>query len=759
VLGSEPIRLEHGDIIEVYLSKYKRCFVFESSPAQSGASSAKRDRKALAPLNNTMSSAAATSEKVEKPSPQKASQVLPQEPNRGNPLSERQDVVAPDELPESVEKVHSVPCGKRKHDLEDKENLESLVPLQSDPSDDKRQKIDGQPSPRLRIPVHLGHNTSPHADGMPLEHLVKVGAIASHTDPSPSHVSVPWEQKESEIPEAHCNEAVVSDQGYTVDKIDAEIASIDGTGGQLEHSGVVDGLLLFQNGMSHSEDHYEPGFCGPPKALNSSGNELLAPKNEKEAETLIQVDGSGVHRQNKEGGAVKTDQVDAFTIVPEKDRMVNLQLKVEENVELVTIKLLVVETVEPVHMNMIIEEKVEPVHMNMIIEEKVEPVHMNMIIEEKVEPVHMNMVIEEKVEPVHMNLVIEEKVENIPLHLNVVEKIEPVLLNMPVIEAVQPVKVNLSVVERVEKVNLVINVLGSSETPPCSGKMHEDMERNRLPSDHVMETGKTSSDIALEKDGTKKLLLKSKRKFKAARLGTRMAASQLRKALNQLHSTKKMLLSLTKKFSRQKFSKECLERIVQSHVQEIVKLQGELEGSHEVGQGTHNNVEEGKGKGREDLVEENKSSGPDLSQPGPADTQLAPNPMDAIEGCLQKFTYPTDVRNQKDCGCETSRSPNNSPDKHFPHSDESQGRIENTELQVGSQVMEFEGRHKFEAADNSPSTKSGIDSVDDACWVCGCCEEGEELLLCDQCDGIFHLQCVGLRHVPAGEWLCKSCKP
>ena len=48
----------------------------------------------------------------------------------------------------------------------------------------------------------------------------------------------------------------------------------------------------------------------------------------------------------------------------------------------------------------------------------------------------------------------------------------------------------------------------------------------------------------------------------------------------------------------------------------------------------------------------------------------------------------------------------------------------------------------------------------EACKLCGCADE-RDALLCDGCDGAFHMSCLRpkLRKVPSGDWFCKECKP
>lgn len=52
-------------------------------------------------------------------------------------------------------------------------------------------------------------------------------------------------------------------------------------------------------------------------------------------------------------------------------------------------------------------------------------------------------------------------------------------------------------------------------------------------------------------------------------------------------------------------------------------------------------------------------------------------------------------------------------------------------------------------------TPAGRDSHSDACGRCG--GGTGELLLCDACPAVYHLQCVGLREVPLGDWYCPTC--
>ncbi|MBA0555887.1 hypothetical protein Golob_026037 [Gossypium lobatum] len=41
--------------------------------------------------------------------------------------------------------------------------------------------------------------------------------------------------------------------------------------------------------------------------------------------------------------------------------------------------------------------------------------------------------------------------------------------------------------------------------------------------------------------------------------------------------------------------------------------------------------------------------------------------------------------------------------------------------------------------------------------VCSACCDGGELICCDRCPSAFHVNCVGLKEVPDGDWFCPSC--
>lgn len=42
--------------------------------------------------------------------------------------------------------------------------------------------------------------------------------------------------------------------------------------------------------------------------------------------------------------------------------------------------------------------------------------------------------------------------------------------------------------------------------------------------------------------------------------------------------------------------------------------------------------------------------------------------------------------------------------------------------------------------------------------VCHTCKQYGELLCCDVCPLMFHLECLEMKHVPRGKWICGVCK-
>ena len=62
--------------------------------------------------------------------------------------------------------------------------------------------------------------------------------------------------------------------------------------------------------------------------------------------------------------------------------------------------------------------------------------------------------------------------------------------------------------------------------------------------------------------------------------------------------------------------------------------------------------------------------------------------------------------------------------------------------------------------DFSTTPVTATDTMSDtSCMVCGLTSDPFIVLLCDGCDNEAHLACVGLSHVPDGDWFCSSCRP
>jgi len=57
----------------------------------------------------------------------------------------------------------------------------------------------------------------------------------------------------------------------------------------------------------------------------------------------------------------------------------------------------------------------------------------------------------------------------------------------------------------------------------------------------------------------------------------------------------------------------------------------------------------------------------------------------------------------------------------------------------------------------APGDGSAADTQQSHDEECGLCRGGGELLCCDGCSAAFHLACLGLAAVPAGDWLCAVC--
>ncbi|KAK8624265.1 hypothetical protein V6N13_065615 [Hibiscus sabdariffa] len=70
------------------------------------------------------------------------------------------------------------------------------------------------------------------------------------------------------------------------------------------------------------------------------------------------------------------------------------------------------------------------------------------------------------------------------------------------------------------------------------------------------------------------------------------------------------------------------------------------------------------------------------------------------------------------------------------------------------QVRDSMTSSKVESPTNAPKDNSSILNSDEVCSVC--CEWGE-LICCDRCPSAFHLNCVGVKEVPEGDWFCPSC--
>ena len=46
----------------------------------------------------------------------------------------------------------------------------------------------------------------------------------------------------------------------------------------------------------------------------------------------------------------------------------------------------------------------------------------------------------------------------------------------------------------------------------------------------------------------------------------------------------------------------------------------------------------------------------------------------------------------------------------------------------------------------------------DPCIACGGGDDDGEILLCDECNGAYHMTCMGFKGPLLGDWLCRSCQ-
>jgi len=65
--------------------------------------------------------------------------------------------------------------------------------------------------------------------------------------------------------------------------------------------------------------------------------------------------------------------------------------------------------------------------------------------------------------------------------------------------------------------------------------------------------------------------------------------------------------------------------------------------------------------------------------------------------------------------------------------------------------------------EKSGSASDSSDSEESVIVNCGICTkttniEDDTILICDGCDGEFHLKCTGINAVPEGDWFCNTCQ-
>lgn len=65
---------------------------------------------------------------------------------------------------------------------------------------------------------------------------------------------------------------------------------------------------------------------------------------------------------------------------------------------------------------------------------------------------------------------------------------------------------------------------------------------------------------------------------------------------------------------------------------------------------------------------------------------------------------------------------------------------------------------KQSKSSSSSSHHPHNDELDGFSNTCGVCHDTGKLLCCDGCMSAYHMDCVGIDHIPSGEWHCPQCK-
>ena len=89
------------------------------------------------------------------------------------------------------------------------------------------------------------------------------------------------------------------------------------------------------------------------------------------------------------------------------------------------------------------------------------------------------------------------------------------------------------------------------------------------------------------------------------------------------------------------------------------------------------------------------------------------------------------------------------------HEDTRKNRRAKTEDEKRSRKERAVRRKAEEVEEDEVDDREEVDNWEENCYVCGV---GGELLCCDGCTKVFHLECVGLRRIPRGEIFCDGCK-
>jgi len=57
-------------------------------------------------------------------------------------------------------------------------------------------------------------------------------------------------------------------------------------------------------------------------------------------------------------------------------------------------------------------------------------------------------------------------------------------------------------------------------------------------------------------------------------------------------------------------------------------------------------------------------------------------------------------------------------------------------------------------------TEKKYENLNENQWdeICKECGDYGEVICCDTCSNVYHLDCIGLKEIPEGSWVCYECQ-